>query len=185
MGAHFLEPLFAPRAVAVFGASDRPDSVGGRVLENLIDGGFQGGIYPINPKYAQVRGRRCYPSLREVNADVDVAAIATPASTVIDVIRDCGEHGVRAAIVHSAGFSEAQAEGRERARAVVAEAGRYGMRLLGPNCLGLMRPAARVNATFSKSAAREGTLALISQSGALCTAILDWADTRGIGFSGV
>ncbi|HEX7044699.1 MAG TPA: bifunctional acetate--CoA ligase family protein/GNAT family N-acetyltransferase [Burkholderiales bacterium] len=185
MGPHFLERLFAPKSVAVFGASEREDSVGGRVFDNLLAGGFEGEIYPINPKYETLRGRRCYPDLGRVGAPVDVAIIATPAATVPGIMQQCGEHRVRAAVIHSAGFAEAGTHGRELEREVLALAQRFRIRVLGPNCLGLMRPSARFNATFSKSAARPGPLALISQSGALCTAILDWAETRSVGFSAV
>jgi acetyltransferase len=185
MGPHFLEGLFAPRAIALFGASERPESVGGRVFSNLIAYGFERPIYPINPKYQTVFGRRCFGKLRETGEPMDLAVIATPAATVPEIIRHCGEYGVRAAIVYSAGFAEAQEPGRALERAMLEEARRYRVRILGPNCLGLLRPIAKLNATFSKNTARVGSLALISQSGALCTAILDWAETRSVGFSGV
>lgn len=185
MGPHFLEGLFAPQAIALFGASERPESVGGRVFGNLIAHGFERPVYPINPKYQSVLGRRCFRRLRDVGEPVDLALVATPAATVPEIIRDCGEYGVRAAIVYSAGFAEAQEPGRALERAMLAQAHRFRVRILGPNCLGLLRPIAKLNATFSKNAARSGSLALISQSGALCTAILDWAETRSVGFSGV
>src|SRR5258706_715570 len=187
MGQHFLERLFAPTSVAVFGASERNDSVAGRVMRNLIDGGYELPIYPINPKYRELFGRRCYRSLAEVADPVDLAIVATPAPSVPAIIHECGERGARGAIVHSAGFAEAHEKttGRELEKALLAEAHRFGMRVLGPNCLGLMRTSAKFNATFGKSGARPGSLALISQSGALCTAIVDWAETRAIGFSGV
>lgn len=185
MGPHFLQRLFTPRTVAVFGASERHDSVGGRVLRNLIDGGFAGDIYPINPKYRSVFGRRCYGAIGEIGETVDLVAVATPAATVPQIVHDGGERGVRAAVVYSAGFAEAKEQGLALESALLAEARRFRMRVLGPNCLGLMRPAAKMNATFSKSNARPGSLALISQSGALCTAILDWAEARAVGFSGV
>jgi acetyltransferase len=185
MGPHFLEGLFAPQAIALFGASERPESVGGRVFGNLIAHGFERPVYPINPKYQSVFGRRCFRGLRDIGEPVDLALVATPAETVPGIIRDCGEYGVRAAIVYSAGFAEAQEPGRALERAMREEARRFRIRILGPNCLGLLRPIAKLNATFSKNAARAGSLALISQSGALCTAILDWAETRAVGFSGV
>ncbi|MFL6622965.1 MAG: GNAT family N-acetyltransferase [Sulfurifustis sp.] len=185
MGPHFLELLFSPRAVAVFGASERADSVAGRVLRNLIEGEFTGAIYPINPKYSTVFGRRCHASIEDIDAPIDLAAIATRAATVPEILHACGRRGVRAAIVYSAGFAEAKEQGQALERALLAEAQRFRMRLLGPNCLGLLRPGAKFNATFSKSTARSGSLGLISQSGALCTAILDWAEVRGVGFSGV
>lgn len=185
MGPHFLEELFAPRAIALFGASERPESVGGRVFANLIEHGFERPIYPVNPKYRTVYGRPCFGALRDIGEPVDLAIVATPAATVPDIVRQCGEYGVHAAVVHSGGFAEAQEQGRALERAMLEAAQRFRLRILGPNCLGLLRPIAKLNATFSKNAARAGTLALISQSGALCTAILDWAETRGVGFSGV
>lgn len=182
MGPHYLDHLFAPRALAVFGASPKPETVGGRVLENVRAGGFAGPIYPVNPKYEEIGGLRCYRTIEEVTEPVDLAVIATPANTVPGILHACGEHGVRAAIVMSAGFAEVEG-GAEREHAMLEEARRYGLRILGPNCLGLIRPQAQLNATFSKNQALPGSLALVSQSGALCTAILDWAEARGIGFS--
>lgn len=186
MGPHYLDRLFMPRAIAVFGASDRGDSVGGRVLAAILAGGFAGAVYPVNPRHTSVAGRRCFRSILDVHETIDLAVIATPADTVPGIIHDCGEHGVRAAVVISAGFAESQdPDGAARRRALLAEARRYRMRLLGPNCLGFMRPSAKLNATFGAEAARAGPLALISQSGAICTAILDWAEPRNIGFSAV
>jgi len=183
--SHYLETLFAPNSIAVVGASERPDAVGARVMRNLIDGGFAGSVYPVNPNHDSVFGRRCYGSVQAIEGAVDLAVIATPAETVLDVVRDCGERGVAAVVVCSAGFSETNQRmpGAVPGSVLGAEARRLRMRLLGPNCLGYMRPAASLNATFSKNIARPGSAALISQSGALCTAILDWAEPRGIGFS--
>ncbi|HLF98390.1 MAG TPA: GNAT family N-acetyltransferase [Methylococcaceae bacterium] len=183
MTAHYLEPLFAPRSVAVFGASERPDSVGARVFQNLLEGGFTGSVHPINPKHEVLRGQPCYASLQAIGQRVDLAVIATPAATVPGILRECGQHDVPAAIVLSAGFGEQGEAGKALEAELLAAAREGGMRLLGPNCLGLMRPQLGLNATFSHNVAQPGSLALISQSGALCTAILDWADGRGIGFS--
>ncbi|MBU1191943.1 MAG: bifunctional acetate--CoA ligase family protein/GNAT family N-acetyltransferase [Gammaproteobacteria bacterium] len=183
MGAHYLDRLFHPRAVAVFGASERPESVGGRVYANLLAAGFNGSVFPINPKHRSLGEQTCYATLGEVGAPVDLAVIATPARTIPDIMRDCGEHGVHVVIVLSAGF-----EGKDghASQALLLQAAQpYGMRVLGPNCLGLIRPRLNLNATFSKGNARPGHLALVSQSGALCTAILDWAEAREIGFSAV
>lgn len=187
MGPHYLDRLFTPRAIAVFGASDRKNSVGGRVLNNLQAAGFDGPVFPINPRHDTVAGRSCFHSISKTNAPVDLAVIATPAPTVPQIIHECGEHGVHMAIIYSAGFAEAQKKmsGLELGKALLAEARRYQMRLLGPNCLGLIRPAAKLNATFTNNTARPGTLALVSQSGALCTAILDWAEAHPLGFSAV
>jgi acetyltransferase len=185
MSQHYLKHLFQPRAVAVFGASERPESVGGRILANLRQGGFAGPIHAINPKHQAVAGHPCHASLQQVPGPVDLAVIATPGPTVAAVLRDCGEHGVRAAIVITAGFGETGAAGKALEAELLAIAHQYRMRLLGPNCLGLMRPPLGLNATFSKSEARPGGLALVSQSGALCTAIVDWAQAHALGFSAI
>ncbi|MFO7594622.1 MAG: bifunctional acetate--CoA ligase family protein/GNAT family N-acetyltransferase [Pseudomonadota bacterium] len=183
MGPHYLDRLFSPRSIAVFGAGNRTDSVGKLVYENLQNGGFQGELYPINPKYEELNGDRCYPDIQSITAPVDLAVIATPAATVPEIIHACGEHGVRAAIILSAGFGEGDGKGAVLERKMLDAARQYRIHLLGPNCLGLIRPKVGMNATFSKNAALPGKMALVSQSGALCTAILDWAETRGIGFS--
>lgn len=185
MGPHYLDRLFAPKAIAVFGASTRENAVGTRLYQNLLDAGFEGPVYPINPKYQKLKGKQCYPSINEINDSIDLAVITTPASTVPEIIHECGEHGVRAAIVISAGFGEGNGAGSHLQNQLLQEASLYQMRIMGPNCLGLIRTRAKLNATFSKSMAQTGSLALVSQSGALCTAILDWAEPRNIGFSTV
>ena len=183
MGSHFLDHLFSPRSIAVFGASERPDSVGGRVFSNLLQSGFPGPLYPVNPKHKRVFGRDCHRTLEAIGRPVDLAIIATPAATVPGIVQACGEQGVRAAIVVSAGFGEGDGHGAALGKTLLETARRHRIRLLGPNCLGLIRPSANLNATFSKNTAASGRLALVSQSGALCTAILDWAVNYGIGFS--
>ncbi|NOQ79491.1 MAG: GNAT family N-acetyltransferase [Gammaproteobacteria bacterium] len=183
MGTHFLDRLFTPQAIVVFGASERPDAVGGRVFDNLCKGGFSGPIYAINPKYKRLNHQPCYPSITAIGKPVDLAVIATPASTVPEIIHACGEHGIRAAIIISAGFSEGDGHGAALEKAVLEAARQYQMRILGPNCLGVIRPVIGMNATFSKNTAESGQLALVSQSGALCTSILDWAVGHDIGFS--
>ncbi|MGC9457635.1 MAG: GNAT family N-acetyltransferase [Halothiobacillaceae bacterium] len=183
MGAHVLERLFNPRSVAVFGASERPNALGTMVLANLIEAGFEGRIVPINPKHDKVRDLDCYPSLVEYGAPVDLAVVATPAATVPAIIRQCGEQGVKGAVVLSAGFGEAGATGKALQRDMMDAAQRHGMRIIGPNCLGIMRPSLGLNATFSRNQAKAGHLALVSQSGALCTAVLDWAEGRDVGLS--
>lgn len=185
MGPHYLEHLFAPKAIAVFGASRRNNAVGTRLYQNLLDAGFAGPIYPINPKYEKLDGKRCYATIHDVNDHVDLVVITTPASTVPEIIHECGEHGVRAAIVISAGFGEGDGKGVHLQEQILQEAARYQMRIMGPNCLGIIRTRQHLNATFTKSMAQPGPLALVSQSGALCTAILDWAVPRNIGFSTV
>ena len=183
MGPHFLNRLFSPKSIAVFGASDGLDSVGGRVFANLRQAGFAGHLYAVNPRHEQVQGQTCYASIDAIGKAVDLVVIATPAATVPEIIHTCGEHGARAAIIISAGFSDSDGRGAQLEKAVLEAAHQYQMRILGPNCLGLIHPRAGMNATFSKNSARPGQLALVSQSGALCTAILDWAIVHDIGFS--
>ena len=185
MGPHYLDRLFSPKSIAIFGASDRPNAVGTLVFENLIASGFHGELFPINPKRETLQGMRCYPNIAEIATNIDLAVICTPAPTVPDIIQACGEHGVRTAIVISAGFSEGDGKGAVLERRMLEIAHNYQLRLLGPNCLGLIRPKVGMNATFGKNAALPGSMALVSQSGALCTAILDWAESRGIGFSAI
>ncbi|MBK5970455.1 MULTISPECIES: bifunctional acetate--CoA ligase family protein/GNAT family N-acetyltransferase [Thiorhodovibrio] len=180
-----VDQLFVPSAVAVFGASDREGSVAGVVFRNLLAGGFKGGCYPINPKYEKVAGERCYPNLAALEKHVELALIATPADKVAGILDQCGEAGVRAAVVHSAGFAERGERGAALQEKLVEAARRNRVRVLGPNCLGVMRPAHGLNATFGNAPALSGHVALVSQSGAVCTAMLDWAGPRRIGYSAV
>jgi acetyltransferase len=185
MGQHYLSMLFAPKSVAVIGASDRIDAVGGIVFRNMLESGFKGALYAINPKHPEVQGQRAYESIEQIGKPVELAVICTKAETVPDIIEACGKHGVRAAVVLSAGFSETGNHGTELERTMMSNARTYGVRIIGPNCLGIMRPSIGLNATFFKGNVKPGNLALVSQSGALCTAILDWAPPNDIGFSSV
>jgi acetyltransferase len=185
MGTHFLDRLFAPETIAVFGANERTDSIAGRVYDNLRQGGFAGSIYAVNPKHEQIYGQPCYKSLQAIGKPVDLAVIATPAKTIPKIISACGERGVRAAIVISTGFNDSDKRGSKLKKALLKAAKAHQVRILGPNCLGLIRPRAGMNASFSKNTARPGQLALISQSGAICTSILDWAGSQDIGFSAI
>ncbi len=177
--------IFRPQSVALVGASERAGSLGTVVLRNLLAAGFEGPVYPVNPRYERVQGLACTGSVADVDAPVDLAVVVAPARVVPDVLEDCGRRDVRAAVILSGGFREIGEAGRELERRVVVTAQRHGIRFVGPNCLGVMRPDARLNATFSQSMARPGHIALVSQSGALCTAMLDWASPREIGFSSV
>ncbi|BAP88713.1 CoA-binding domain-containing protein [Burkholderiales bacterium GJ-E10] len=185
MNQHYLSPLFAPRSVAMIGASDRPESVGGVTFRNLLKSGYQGKLYAVNPQHTRIQRHRSYASIDEIPETVDLAVIATPAATVPKIIDDCGKRAVKAAVILSAGFGEGDGSGRELERQVLDRARMYGIRLVGPNCLGVMRPSIGLNATFSKDGAQPGNLALVSQSGALCTAILDWALPNDVGFSSI
>ena len=185
MRPHYLNSLFAPKSVAMFGASDRTDSVGQIVYGNLLNGDFNGEIYGINPKRDEVQGRKAYPNLESIDRPIDLVVVATPASTVPAIVEDCGNHGVTSMIILSAGFREVGGAGQALETKVRDLARSYGIRFLGPNCLGLMRPSIGLNATFGNNRATRGGVALVSQSGALCTAMLDWAENRDVGFSAV
>ncbi|MBA1145571.1 bifunctional acetate--CoA ligase family protein/GNAT family N-acetyltransferase [Ectothiorhodospiraceae bacterium WFHF3C12] len=179
MPRHYLERLFEPRAVAVIGASDKEDTAGNRVLRNLKDSGFEGSIYPVNPHHRQLLGERSYRSIADTPRPVDLAVISTPTHAVADVVRECGEHGVSGLVILTAGIDRDGALERR----ILDHARQYRMHVIGPNCLGIMRPRVGLNATFSRNQAASGGLALVSQSGALVSAILDWAQARNIGFS--
>lgn len=181
-GRRALDAVFAPRAVAVIGATERPGTVGRGVLHNLIAQPFGGTVYPVNPGRSQVLGIRAYPDVAAVPERVDLAVIATPAPTVPGLIEQCAEAGVGAALVLSAGFKEVGEAGAQLERQVV-EAARGRLRVIGPNCLGVMRPVTGLNATFAQTIAQRGKVAFISQSGALCTAVLDWSLREQVGFS--
>lgn len=190
MSEHYLSPLFLPTSVALVGATERDGALGRFVFLNLQSGGFrskgsEGVIYAVNPKHDQVFGQPCFARLSDLPATPDLIVIATPAAGVGNILQEAGVAGVRAALILSAGFAETGAEGQARAQAVEAIARRYGIRMIGPNCIGMMRPAIGLNATFANAGVRAGSLALVSQSGAVCTAILDWAATTEIGFSSV
>ncbi len=182
---HYLEPLFAPRSVALVGATERNDKVGERVLRNLRAAGFAGPLYAVNPKYEQVGGVPCVPSVDRLPQAVDLAVIVTPAATVPGIVERCGAMGIPAAVVISAGFSESGPEGARLERELLASARRHGVRVLGPNCIGVMRPPLGLDATFGRGGARPGALALIAQSGAVCSVMVDWAAAHGVGFSSV
>ncbi|MBP2649090.1 MAG: acetyl-CoA synthetase, partial [Gemmatimonadetes bacterium] len=148
MGPHFLTRLFEPKSIAVFGASDREGAVGTRVFRNLIKAGYQGKLFPVNPKHPSVQGHTAYARIGDIGVPVDLAVIATPAQATIEVIRQCGEADVRAAVVLSAGFRETGEGGVRLERQLKETAAHYNLRLIGPNCLGMMRPRVGIDATF-------------------------------------
>ncbi len=178
-----LAALFAPNTVAVIGATDRPNSVGRTLLWNLISHPFGGTVYPVNPNRHSVLGIHAYESIQAVPEPVDLAIIATPAPTVPTLVEQCAEAGVKGAIVLSAGFREIGPPGIELEQQVKTHLRGQRMRLIGPNCLGLMNPLTGLNATFASTLARPGNVGFISQSGALCTAVLDWSLQENVGFS--
>ena len=185
MNKHYLAPLFTPDSVVLFGASDRTDSVGGVVFKNLLSSGFQGRIYAINPKRDEVQGQKAYSTLDAIDEIPDLAVVATPAQSIPAIVEACGERGIRMMLILSAGFRETGAEGRQLEDRVMQLVRRYDIRLMGPNCLGIIRPDRGLNITFGNNNALPGNLAFVSQSGAICTAILDWAEKNDIGFSAV
>ena len=180
---HPLDAIFAPNSVAVIGATDRVGSVGRAVLWSLVSSPFGGTVYPVSDKRASVLGIKAYRSVTELPEAVDLAVVVTPAATVPGIIGDCVDFGVRAAIVISAGFKEHGEKGKELERQILERIQGTGLRVLGPNCLGVMNPITGLNATFASNIARPGNVGFISQSGALCTAILDWAQKELVGFS--
>ena len=180
--SHPLDPLFAPRSVAVIGATERAGSVGRSVLWNLLSNPFGGTVFPVNSKRPNVLGIKAYPKVSDLPDKVDLVVVTTPADTVPDVLTEAVEAGIPAGIVISAGFKEHGEHGKEL-EARITQIIRGKMRLIGPNCLGVMNPIRGLNATFAHSIARPGNVAFISQSGALLTAILDWSLRENVGFS--
>ena len=180
-----LDAFFAPRAVALIGATDKPGSVGRTILANLIASPFGGTVYPVNPKRRSVLGIATLPDIGSAPEPVDLAIIVTPPPSIPGLVDDCGLAGVPAVIVISAGFKEIGAEGAELERQVAAAARRHQLRLIGPNCLGVMSPVSGLNATFAAAMAPRGRVAFLSQSGALVTAVLDWALREKVGFSSI
>ncbi len=178
-----LDALFAPQSVAVIGATEKVGSVGRNILRNLITSPFGGTVFPIHPSRPSVLGIKAYASISAVPEAVELAVIATPAPTVPEIIKECAQAGVRGAIIISAGFRETGPEGVELEHQVLAEARRARMRIIGPNCFGVMMPLSGMNATFSTETARPGSVGFVSQSGALCAAVLDWSLRETVGFS--
>jgi acetyltransferase len=179
---HPLDPIFSPRSVALIGASERPGSVGRNVLWNLLSSPFGGTVFPINKQRPSVLGIKAYPSVKDLPEQVDLVVITTPAETVPGLIHECVEEGVPAGIVISAGFKEHGERGKQL-EAEIMQTIRGKMRIIGPNCLGVMNPVKGLNATFAHTIARPGNVAFLSQSGALCTAVLDWSLRENVGFS--
>jgi acetyltransferase len=174
-----METMLNPRSVALVGATETPNAVGQTIMQNLLS--FGGSVFPINPKRQTVFGVKAFPRVAEVPDPIDLAVIATPAATVPDLISQCAATGVKGAVIISAGFKEIGAEGAKLEKEIQDRRG--DMRIIGPNCLGVMIPSLGLNATFAKKMAKEGNVAFISQSGALCTSVLDWSISQNVGFS--
>ncbi|MEI8342159.1 MAG: CoA-binding protein, partial [Verrucomicrobiota bacterium] len=178
-----LNRMFSPKSVALIGATESLGSVGRTIMENICAQPFGGVLYPVNPKRESILGVKAYPSVSAIPEVVDIAIIVTPAKAVPGIIEECAGLGVKGAIIISAGFKETGAAGIELERQVLVNARRGNMRIIGPNCLGVMFPHTGLNATFAADMARPGSVGFISQSGALCTAILDWSFAQNVGFS--
>lgn len=175
--------LFNPKQVAVIGASASPQKIGYAIVSNLVKSGYQGKIYPINPKAKEILGLPCYPSIGKVNDKVDLAVISVPAKFCVQVAQECGEAGVKGAIIVTAGFKEVGGEGLKLERQLQKISKKYNMRLVGPNCVGLMDTHTPLNASFATGFPEKGNISFISQSGAMVIAILDWSFSAGLGFS--
>jgi acetyltransferase len=180
-----MDALFVPNSVAVIGATERLGTVGRTVLANLIESPFRSKVYAVNPSHSDVLGLKTYKRITDIPERVDLAVVVTPAFTVANVIGECVDAGVKAAVVISAGFRERGPEGAELEQQIQQQLRRGTMRMIGPNCLGIMTPAIGLNATFAKSTPKAGNVAFLSQSGALLTAILDWSQREEVGFSAI
>lgn len=178
-----IRSIFAPNNVAIIGATEKEGSVGRTILWNLISSPFGGAVFPINPKRSSLLGIKAYPTIKDVPDPVDLAVIVTPAPSIPGIIGECIEAGVKGAIVISAGFKEVGLEGVKLEQQILEQTRKSGMRVVGPNCLGVMNPISGLNATFAAGMAHKGNVAFISQSGALCTAVLDWSFKANVGFS--
>ncbi len=182
MGLYNLDKIFKPKSITVVGASETRGTIGRAVMENLIQGGYEGRILPVNPKYSKVLGINCLKSLSQVDQSVDLAVISTPISTVSQIVRQCVDAGVGGSIIFSAGGREIGDEGRELENEIEKEAAKGGLRILGPNCMGIICPKWKLNASFAAHMAPEGKMAFISQSGAICSAMLDLSLKKKMGF---
>jgi acetyltransferase len=178
-----LDKIFNPKSVAVIGASDKEGSVGYILMKNFTELGYEGKVYPINIRKKEILGIQAYQTVEELPETVDLAVIATPAKTVPTVVEQCGKAGIKGIIIISAGFKEIGAEGKALENKILKVKKEYDLQIIGPNCLGIIRPSIRLNATFTSRMPKHGSIAFISQSGALGTAILDWAMYENIGFS--
>lgn len=178
-----LDAIFAPRSVAVVGASPNPARLGHQVLKNILVHGYQGAVYPIHPHATEVLEQRAYPSVLDVPEPIDLAVLVIPTEQVLVVAEQCGKKGVRGLIVITAGFKEVGGKGKILERQLLEIVRHYQMRMVGPNCLGVIDTVSKLNASFASLMPEEGDIAFMSQSGALCTAILDWSKPQRIGFS--
>jgi len=178
-----LQLFFYPDGVAVIGASSSPDKLSYGVLHNLVTHGYEGGVYPVNPRGGEILGLKVYPSVEEVPDPVDLAVIILPPDLSIEALEECGERGIRAAVVVASGFGELDSTGEEREARLREVAARYGMRVIGPNCIGVLDTTSRVDTTFLTAMPKAGGVGFASHSGAICGGTVDWANVVGFGFS--
>ncbi|MFO7810736.1 MAG: acetate--CoA ligase family protein, partial [Candidatus Delongbacteria bacterium] len=184
MNTHNLDCIFKPKRIALIGVSSNPNSVSGKVLSNIVKGGFKGVVYPVNPNYEAVMAMTCFSDLSALPKKPDLAVIATPPGEVREWVEKCGEQKINGVIIMSSGFGETGEEGRKLEDDIRLTRSKYrDMRILGPNCLGIIVPGFKLNASFAPDTPKKGHIAFISQSGALCTSVLDWAKEEKIGFS--
>jgi len=183
MGVENLDKIFKPKSIAVIGASNNEGSAGYRIFRNLIGSGYKGTVYPVNPKQESIQGVQAYPTVKDLPKVVDLAIISTPSKIVLDVVEQCGKIGIIGIVVISAGFKEIGEEGKELEKKLLKIKNKYDLRIIGPNCVGFIIPNLNLNATFAGSMPEKGNIALFSQSGAICGAILDWAASAKVGFS--
>lgn len=178
-----LDKIFKPQAIAVIGASSRANSLGFSILKNIIQGGFKGKLYPVNPKYADVQGLKCEASVQDIDGAIDLAVIATPIHTIVQILEECGQKGIQGALILSVGFRELGVSKHTLYEKIKETARAYRIRIIGPNGVGLLHPKLGINASFLSKKALPGKIAFISQSSALCASILDWAIEQQVGFS--
>lgn len=178
-----LDMILRPKSVAIIGASRSVDKIGHILVKNMLDSGFQGKIFPVNPNAEEILGLRCYKDIQQISDEIDLAVIAIPAPQVLESAVACGKKGVKAIIVISAGFKETGLVGASMERELLQVCQKFGMRMQGPNCLGVINAYLPLNLTFAASIPRQGAIGFISQSGALGTAVMDWAIKEGIGFA--
>ncbi len=183
MSVKNLDKIFKPKTVTVIGASNKIGSAGYRIFRNLIGSGYNGVVYPINPNYESIQGVEAYPNVEKLPKIPDLAVIVTPAITVLDIVEQCGKKGIKGILIISAGFKEIGEEGRALEKKLFDIKEKYSLRIVGPNCVGIIMPHLEMNATFAGSMPDKGNIALFSQSGAVCGAILDWAAASKVGFS--
>ncbi len=170
-----LEQFFNPSSVAVVGASQKPGKIGYDILNNIVRYGYTGAVYPINPKAREILGRRAYPDLVSVPSDIDLAVVALPAAAVMGVVEQCGKKNVDSVVIITAGFKEIGPDGARLEKDLATRARELGIRVVGPNCLGIIDTICPLNASFASGMPLDGHIGFFSQSGAMCVSILDWS----------